>query len=447
MLLPPTRPWAYHPRSDLRLHPLAHCDQCGAEARPCGVGDRVEAAIQDRTVLLDDSDDDRAIDLLFLLGARHHSVGDWERAAEYYEAFARHHPSVDGDACTDESRASGTCPDAPAALENAMLFRRALGQTDRALQDAELYERWYGETRIADTARVVAQAGEILEAEGGHLEAAHHWRRRSAEYARWVSPTEALRMQVRVGRARWDAGERRAAARIFRRVVRAWRRGLAEQAAMSAGEVSGADFSRTLEAVGEAAFLLAEVRFEAFRSLSRPTYGGDGSLEDVERWVARRLRPWILRKATALRRAREGYERVAALGVSEWRIAARARTGAMLRLLMDDLASAPVPRALGPGDEHIGGVVVPAEDFWEPALSQLRGPAIRAFEECLRAAVRTRHFGAWSSGCARELTRLDPEGHPADVELRDRRLRVSDSPVLPRPAPAVGSFPDQACPG
>ncbi len=448
MLLPPPRAWRYHPPEGLRLSAIAHCDRCAGDSARCATSDRVQAAIVERTALLDDPDDGRALDLLFLLGAGYQAVGDWERAAEYYEAFALHGPSEDGAGCTDEERATGTCADAPAALENAILFRRALGQVDRALDDAELYERFYSETRVADSARVSAQAGEMLAAQGGHVEAASHLGRHTERYARHVPPGAALRMQVRLGRARLEAGDRPAAARLFRRAVRRWQRGLGERIASSPDEdpsASGAEFSRTLEAVSEAAFRLAELRFDAFRAVERPSYEGDGSLGDVERWVATRLRPWVLRKVRALRDARDAYERVAALGVTEWQIAARARTGEAFRMMMEDLAAAPVPEVVASSDEQIAAVAVEADAWREPAMAELRGPAVEAFERCLLTAVRTRHFGAWSRRCADQLTRLDPGAHPPDVELLPGGLRIHDPPVLPVPSPVLGTLPEEGC--
>jgi hypothetical protein len=275
----------------------------------------------------------------------------------------------------------------------------------------------------------------MLSAQGAHVEAASHFRRQLDTYGRHVAPARALRMQVRLGRAHWEAGEKQDAARVFRGVVYRWRHGLAERVATQPDEdrgASGAEFSRTLEAVGEAAYLLAELRLDAFRGLARPSYGGDGSIEDVDAWVSRELRPWVVRKAHALRDARDAYDRVAMLGVTEHQIASRARIGQMFRAFMDDLGSAPVSRVTVDGDEQIADVRLGTAAWREPALAQLRLPALAAFEQCLRTAVRTRHFGRWSEQCAVELTRLDARAHPDVQELRPATLRIHDGAIRPK---------------
>ena len=424
LLLPPPRTYTYHPPDDLRLSAL------GTRAATEGL----RRVIAQRTALLDDGGDG-ATDLLFYLGASYQRTGDFERAAEYYEAFARHAPSSDAASCDPAARRDGTCPDAPTALENAILFRRALGQVDRALSNVELFERWYGETRVEDAARVSAQAGALLAQDGGRDEAVSHHAALVASYARHVSPGAALRMQVELGRARWDAGDRAGAARVFRGVVARWKRDVADRVAAlpdDGADPSGAEFSRTLAAVSEAAFLLAEQRYDAFRALHRPVFDAEPTPSAIDAWTAHELRPWVVRKAHALRDARDAYDRVAALGVTEHQIASRRRVGQMFRSLMDDLASVPLPRAvIVAGDEQISEVLTVESEWREPALSQLRAPALAAFEQCLRTAVRTRHFGEHSVGCAEELTRLDARAHPALQELRPVRLRVRDEAIVP----------------
>ena len=424
LLLPPPRTYTYHPPEDLRLSVL------GTRTAT----DRLRRVIAAETALLDDPGGPAATDLLFYLGASYQRTGDYERAAEYYEAFARHAPSSDAASCDAAARADGSCPDAPTALENAILFRRALGQVDRALSNAELYERWYAETRVEDAARVAAHAGALLSEDGGRDEAVSQRAALVESYGRHVSPGAALRMQVQLGRARWDAGDRAGASRIFRRVVARWRSDVADRVAAlpdDGSDRSGAEFSRTLAAASEAAFLLAEQRFDAFRSMPRPVYEGAPTVSAIDAWTAHELRPWVIRKAHALRDARNAYDRVASLGVTEHQIASRRRIGEMFRMLMDDLAGVPSARAVTLGDEQITEVLVHESEWREPALAQLRAPALAAFELCLRTAVRTRHFGEHSTRCADELTRLDPRAHPELSELRPTQLRLRDG-AIPR---------------
>jgi len=422
---------------DLRLSPIATCrGSCEDEASgsPCrtpghGITVRREVALLDS-----EPDQARTGDVLFLLGAEAQAHADYAAAADYYEAFAAGQPDGASLACSGADRESGGCPDAARALENAILFRRSLGQNERALEDAALFEVRYGDTRVADAARVSMHAGAIHRTAHGLADAVAHYDQHVRRYERHVSPGAAIRALVALGRARWDAGDRRRATSAFRRALVSWQRGDASAVATQPdddAEPDGAEFARTLEAVAEAGFHLAEVRYDRYRGMAAPRYEGDGSAADVERWVARELGPWVRRKGRALAVARDAFDEVQRLGVTRWQIAAASRTGRLYLDLARDLRNVRPPAEVRGAGELVDAVAI--ANPLEPAIRRLEGPAVQALEHCMALARSSRQFGAWSLACAEGLIELAPDRHPPDVELRPTRALSHDELRLPAP--------------
>jgi tetratricopeptide (TPR) repeat protein len=430
-IVAPDAPYTFLGASAFELH------QVRPVCAPVPAGP-VDDVIGARLALSDDPDAGFGADVLFLLGAAAQSVGDVGRAADYFESFARHTPDASETACTPDERLEGGCPDAPAALENAMLFREALGQTDAALADAQLFVATYAETRVRDAARVSRRAGRLLERRGDHRGAAAHYRDHVVTFARHGTPAEAIGAYVRLGRARWQSGDERGAARAFRVALRHWRRAADRIAAAS--DASGEEFSHALEAVAEAGFHLAELRRRRYEAVVAPPYRGDGTAADVGRWVRRALRPWVARKLRALEDTRAAYERVSELGATEWKIAAEARIAELYLDVGDAIARAPTPTEIR-GEGELAVAVAVGDDWRAEPLRRLRAPARTAWERCMAAAVSSRHFGSWSARCASGLSEVDPERHPPLRELFRRRHHVASSTRAPaaRPRTAVAN--------
>jgi hypothetical protein len=370
--------------------------------------------------------------VLFLLGTERHAVGDLAAAADYYEAFARNDLSRDDEACSADEKAMGLCVDAPRALETAIALRRGLGDEERAQELSVRYVATYGETRISDAARVSLVAGRALTAAGRAEEARRHLSAHTRRFARHVPIGERVRGWVARGQAEREAGDERAALRSFRLALSLWDRGGASVAAMrldEEGQELGSDFARSLDAVAEAGFHLAEARYGRFAALTPPRYVGHGSRREVERWVSAQLRPWMVEKLRALSRAETAYRRVAALGVTRHRIAAEARRGAMYRDLLETLAGAPTIVVHEQGEL---GIVVEAD--WRSApVATLRARATEAFRACLETALQTRQLGHDAALCAAELSRVDPMRYPPQAELSPAELLLISEPVGTRP--------------
>jgi len=385
-------PYMYFGEADVQLHPVRFDGE-----------ESLGRLIEDRLATLEDFGDTAAgRDVLFLLGAEHQVVADFARAASFYEAYASH-PRAE--VCTDGGE---TCTSAAAALENAMLFRRASGQTEEALADADLYARRYASSDPRGATRV-ALAAAALSSDDARVD------RLRALSRRRLPPAEAIQVDVELGEVLWDV-DRDAARRAFRRADRLWERAGGAQMARSPGLDSHAwvaELGRTRESLAEARFREAERRYHVAKGLQPPSYSGPSTERHAQRWVVRRLRPWMERRLRRVRLAERALARVDVLGLTRWTVAAAARRGQLYQDLADAVRTMELPEVLAPEDPEGDGV----RQYREPIREHLVEPAIARFQACMDFARQTRAYGEWSDRCADALGRYEPR-YRRSAELR-----------------------------
>lgn len=345
-------------------------------------------------------------DVLFLLGAEHQGVGDFGRAADFYEAFLAH-----PEAAECEEGGEG-CRAAAASLENAVVFRRALDQPERALTNADLFESRFAATHPRAATRVAFAASE-LDPDGPIA-------RLERLASRRLPPAEAIQVDVRLGKALWNVD--RGAARVaFRRAERRWRTSgrtlMATSPGLDATTWIG-ELSRTREALAEARLYEARQQFRRAEHMKPPAYRGEPTERRVTRWVERRLRPWMERRLRAIHRAQRALDRVDALGLSRSTVAAAALRGELFQNLADSLTHLDVPSRILPDDE----TTVSVETTNPPVYRQLIVPAQQHFRACMDMARETRNYGEHSDRCADGLARYESRWR-RPVELRPRAAR------------------------
>ncbi len=401
-------------------------------------------AIQVRQALVDGfPNSDLAHRAAYLLGASYHALAIYSSAADWYERFARESP--DAETCTDAERAAGTCAIAHVALENAVFFRLGLGETDRAIADAGLYERSYRRARPRETSAVVFSLGAIYESQGDWAHVLSHYRAFLRDYGRSARPDEVVRANVQIGRAQQELDHGDQAGAAFRAALGVWERGASEAIAEldATPEERALWEARARDGASEAEFYLAEERFAAFEAIRFPRFSGQRTVAAVMRWSTTELGPWLTRRFEALRAAEQAYDRIASLAVPEWQIAAASRVGEMYRSIVDDVRSAPVPAEIEDDDELYGiysgtleavlnGSSAGPDGQWETAddlmctrsstePSCVRAPlrqAAERFSYCLTLATRVRWFDERSAACERELHAMDAAAYPLAAELR-----------------------------
>lgn len=402
-------------------------------------------AIQVRKVLIErfpeSSWSKRAV---YLVGANYHALAFYEQAADYYEQFARRFPGETGADCTDADRTANTCPIAHEALENAVFFRLGLGDEDKAVEDARLFESNYRNRLPRETANVVYSLGSIWQRARNWPKVVDHYNSYLRRYRRQAMPQHVIRANVEIAKAYWERNDKRRAEGYFKTAVRTWQGG-------TPNEINGLDgldqptkityIREALDATAEALFYLAEYEYAKFKDIDFPAYRGGRNLERVTQWSQREFAPWLERKRAALTAAEAEYNKIAELRVPiqganvtlespPWQIAAAARIGEMYRSFVDEFRDAPIPTEIE-NDDELYGIYV---DSLDQASEPLKVQAIEKFTFCIRTATNVRWFNEWSRQCEQELNALNPREYPLAAELRSDPTFVYDRLGQLRPA-------------
>lgn len=369
---------------------------------------------------------------IYLLGANFHALAFYEQAAVYYEQFAKKFPSEDGHNCTPEERQGRICPIAQEALMNAVFFRIGLGQDEKALEDARLFEAQYRTKLPIETSKVSFSLGTIYERKKQWHLLVEHYRKYLASYRRTALPHQVIRANTASGRAFWVRDDHGRAKEYFATAWKMWSSGAG--VAIERLDVSDDEKQRYLfdakDAASEAMFYLSEEKFEAFRRVRFPAYRGGRNLKRVNDWAKSEFSQWLKEKGAALKAAESEYGKIADLGVPQWQIAAAERVGEMYRAFVDDFRDAPVPEEIENDPELYDAYVGALDEQSEP----LQRKAIDRFEFCLITATKVRWFNQWSRQCEDELNRLNPQEYPVAAELRgqpDRRYVTLGIPGAP----------------
>lgn len=370
---------------------------------------------------------------LYLLGANYHALAIYSSAADYYEQFAKAFPGEDGSRCTDADRAQGTCANAVEALQNAVFFRLGLGETDKAIEDAQLFARNYRTGRTArprEVAQVMFSIGTVYENQHNWTKTVDHYRSWLRTYGRAAPPQLTIQANIHIARAFRETNNATQAAPFFADAVRIWERGAPEAIARLDNMDDAAKAGALLEAktgVSEALFHQAEVLYIAYNRIRFPEYNGEGNLEAVTRWATGPFKSWLDRKKAALDAAEAAYNKLVALDVPQWLIGAASRIGQMYTAFVDAFDDAPVPTEIE-NDPELYDIYVGALNEQRQMFYNL---AIPKFEYCIITATRVRWFNVYSHTCEEELNRLNPTQYPMAAELRGQPTYVHRAVARP----------------
>ncbi len=338
--------------------------------------------------------DPQAQRAIFLIGANYHALAWYDKAADYYERFARDFPGE---------------KDAVEALASATLFRMGLGDDAKALEDADLFVKIYGKRpqHAKDAAAVFFDMYKIYEKQRDSEKVQKHLGQYLKAWGAQGGVDRQIIARVKLGELLWryscgDPGVNGACIKLERVRARAVKEvklkgkkkvvaaeinmkqcgpdtksritvfarkpGLAQEAqnhfktALSAygggaavakvpGRSDADKQSRTMEmmyAVSQARFAQAEQAYEAFLKIAFPeglTFD-PGKKDENKKKVEesqKRFAKWLDDKAKALDTAANGYREVITMKVAHWAIAASARIGQLYQNFSDQLYTAPIP--------------------------------------------------------------------------------------------------------
>lgn len=384
----------------------------------------------------------------YLIGANFHALAMYDMAADYYEKFADKYSGELGESCTDAEKKAGTCTNAKEALQNAVFFRLGLGDEERAVEDAKLFERSYQRKFPQETSQVNFSLGSIYERQADWQKVINHYSGFVKKYKKTALPHELIQANVNAGRGylQLDTKDKEAAklankakaAPYFQNALDEWQ---SSKDGFGSLPVPDDQKERYLSyakiGAAESLFHLADRDFDKFKNISFPIFktkvsakGADkkkAMQEAFQKWMAQDFTKWLGEKAKALELAQKSYEGISELKVPQWDIAAATRVGDMYLSFVNDFRDAPVPPVLE-GDEELVSIYYQGLD---EASKPWVEKAKNAYEFCLITATKVRWFNEFMTRCEQELFKLDPRTYPRAAELRGSDIYTHSMYAVP----------------
>jgi TolA-binding protein len=394
-------------------------------------------AIRAREILLDPSyrlhETRSARKASYQLGANYQAIAVYDKSAHWYERFARNNPKMST---------------AAAALSDAVVLRLGLGQHEKALAGARLFNRQYG-------SRKPQQAAQIAFAIGAHHVARKRWRRAEQVIVRSLpqlekhaGPEVKLQAFALLGKLYHELERPTQSQRFYRRLRDASQDvaslNALKKAIEDGGKRDGEDgatrvrrHGKALMAMGEALHYFANRKRAKADALVFPKYRGPGTRSDVDRFVKTKITEWMNKKVPAIKEATAAYMKIVSLNAPQppprWAIAAGAAIGAMWGELVDDFIEAPYPKQWDqPG--YMPNVTPPTlwverRAAYKAALAKKVAPykkvAKHSFDECLEYGIIHQYFDNELRSCERWLSKKYPNEYHMVDEFRGSPTRVS----------------------
>ncbi|HEY6877408.1 MAG TPA: tetratricopeptide repeat protein [Polyangiales bacterium] len=404
----------------------------------------VGRAIKVRGVLIDKfPESPLAKKSIYLTGANFQALALYPKAADYYETFATKYPSEEGKTCTEAEKANDTCPKASEALQDAVFFRLGLGDDDKAIEDAKLYEKNFSKKNPRETSQVVYSLASIYERQGDWKKVADHYQSYLKNYGRQALPSEEIRANTQIGVALWKLDKKNDAEKYFKAATKLWQStgGTAAIEKVAGGDAEKAQkmVAEGSQAVAQALWYLAEIEFTKFTKIGFPEIKGKPDMKKVNEWAQGPFVKWIEEKGKALKNAEDAYGKVRELKAPMWDIAAAERVGVMYRTFVDDFRDAPVPDEIKKDPELMDIYLGSLDEKSQPWVIKATG----AFDFCMSLATQVRWFNEFSQQCEQELNRLDPRKYPLAAELRGAPNYVQQKVADPVAARLGGGKEDE----
>jgi tetratricopeptide (TPR) repeat protein len=324
--------------------------------------------------------------------------GTLEDAADHFEAFGRAFPSA---------------AEALGALEDAIALRLALGQPDKAGQDAQLLVARYGK---ADPARVSRASLSVADYEVEH----HVGPSARARLVAWVAafgetaPLDArLHAQALLGRAAIQLNNSAGAGAAYGRVLDLWKDPDAAQRTLATEGADARRISAVLMDVGEALFYAAEQKRKEADKIHFPEYRGPGNRDDVLLHVRTAVVEWVRKKRPALEAVEREYQKIVDLKPApppKWVVRSASRVGQAWGKFVAEFRAAPIP-AEWKGHGPVPGTSITYNELrsmYYAALDEASEPqkqrAKAAFKTCLAISTKYAYADEFSNACHMWLT-------------------------------------------
>jgi hypothetical protein len=363
---------------------------------------------------------------MYEIGGNYQAIAVYDLAADWYERFATENPKMEK---------------APDALSDAVVLRLGLGQHQKAISDAQTFNKLYGR-------KAPEKAARIAFAIGAHYAAKEEWKK--AEKAlnttsmRQIdtkgTPDVQIQAHALLGRISAAQGKGAAADREYGKVRGSWKNPAATKKALDAQ--GGSKFEKirrlgkVLTAVGEAIYYFADKKRQAAEGLSFPEYSGSGDAADVNKFIKSKVKDWVDKKRPAINAAEKEYLQILKLRPEPppmWVIKAGAAVGNMWGNFVAQFRAAPYPKDWDK-DGFVPGIDPPL--MWaelrstylanlDVASDPQRKRAKGAYLKCLEYSVKYQYFDEDSRSCEEWLSKNYPSEFHLIDEFRGAPTRIN----------------------
>ena len=341
------------------------------------------------------------------IGGNYQAIAVYGRAADFFERYV--------DQTCKRLRKCGEFADK--ALSDAVVLRLGLAQEDKAIEDANTFNRYFGRKKPD-------QVAQIAFAVAAHYAEKKDWKgaqKRLGAAMRQIDAKAKLDVRVQahalLGRA-YDRTNNRNAAREYGKVVALWKNPKSAVAAIEEGPGDSASkqrrLGRALESVGEALFYFAEQKKKKVDAVAFPAYKGPGSKQAVLDHINKKVKGWIGKKRPLIDDATKEYKKIVDLQPvppPRWVIAAGSRVGEMWGTFVKEFRAAPIPDYMKKDYELRTVYYGALDDASEPQKRQARS----AYEVCLGYSVKYQYWDQFSRSCEEWLA----ENYKAEFHLVD----------------------------
>lgn len=369
---------------------------------------------------------------LFQLAEDYKALGEYARAAEFYEKAAAK---------------SSTSAEAPEALMDATIFRLGLGEMDRALKNADLFDKlfgakkpatastlWLGITRTMVDVQRFDEAKPILVKIMPRIDKSGEVRDRFVAHAT-------------LGRTLAKLNDTKGAEHEYAVVRSLWQNSEIQKRVMAEAEMDPRTLGKVLTVVGEALYFFAEQKRQEAETIRFPEYKGPPDNEHVLAHISTKVVDWIKKKKPAIEEAEKAYQQITQLQPApppKWIIASASRVGTMWAKFVAEFRAAPIPDAWKKNGPVPGAPDLTFQELRKDYYAKLdeasepqKQRAKAAFKQCLSFSVKfeykdefSRHCEVWlEKNYRKEFVRIE-EFIPA---LRAPTTPFSLPAVLPDP--------------
>ena len=372
----------------------------------------------------------------------------------------------------DYARLYGGAEDAFSAQSEAAVFRKGLGQDDKAIADATWFvARYKPRGRIKESADAMFSLTSVYEKQTDPNAVIKHLRGYIAEYPAKVGGADRIVIaHAKIGQALWKQScpvpqidgscvkvtreraftkkqntrnggndqpkqcgpESKIKLTVVPRDPRKVTEALAAFAAATkafeavdgktAGDEGGARYY-----YAQSKFAEADVQFEAYLTLKFPAnLNFDPAPQNtaIRATSDKRFGAWVAERTKIGGSATAKYEAILGIKDAATSIAASARLAQISQNLSDALFSAAIPNDVRTG-EFAGEKVEAFCDKMATVAEPLDRRALDGFTVCLAKSTELGWFGRWSKLCEHELGQINPEQFPTASELRGDPTRIA----------------------